>query len=246
MTYTITIENKTGDANQAFSYIAFGFPHPTSAIRGGNGLPVVFYQSRLLNDEEPASFTISEEVYGFLGNSSQTNATLTYGAIATLTKPLAVTLGGRAGDGTELEAKPNATRTSVEFKAAGSKQSSLGTFSIIASNALKENNKNVVGLARKVDNVQKPVSVFPLHPGQTFEIAPVESIYIARNVNNTPINSLVNPDTFAVKQQVDLMPDQPNITVTNVANAPLPAGAAAPAPGAPSTTSATGFQVSYH
>lgn len=245
MAYTITIENKTGDANQAFRYIAFGFPHYTTARRGNKGLPVVFYQSRLLNVDEPATFTISEEVYGFLGNSSQTNSTLTAGANVSLMRPLSVTLGDRADNGTELEAKPNAARTSVEFKTAGSAQSSFGTFSIIVSNAVKDNNQYVVGLARKVNNVHKSVAVFGLHPGQTFAIAPVESIYIARD-NDTATNTVVDPDNFPIKQRVDLLPDQPNITVTNVASAPLPAGAPAPAAGAPSTTTATGFQLSYH
>jgi hypothetical protein len=223
MTYTITIENKTGDVNNAFRYIAFGFPIPTTATRGNPGLPVVFYQSRLLNDDMPVTFTVSQEDYGFLGNSSQTNTALTAGGNVSLIKPIPVTLGVDTDNGTVLEAKPNAARTSVEFKAALAR-SEEGTFSIKTSNALKEGNKYVVGLAKKVDNIHKPIAVFGLHPGQVFQLTPVDSIYIARD-NNTARDTVVNPDSFTVKQQVDLLPDQPNITVTNVAN---------------------GFQLTYH
>lgn len=214
MEYTITIQNSTGDANQAFRYIAFGFRHVTNATRGGTGLPVVFYQSRLLNDGEPVTFTISSAVFGFLGNASQTNANLTAGANISLTKPLAVTLGERAGNGTELEAKPSATGASVDFKKASTALSPPGTFSIIAGSALKDNNQYAVGLARKVDGDYVPFTVFGLHPGQTFDITPVESIYIARH-NTTATNTVVAEAAFTPKAQVDLLPDQPKVTVTD-------------------------------
>jgi len=244
MEYTITIQNNTGDANQAYRYIAFGLPHVTNATRGATGMPTVFYRSRLLNDGEPVTFTISMDVFGFIGNATQTNADLTEGANVSLTKPLPVTLGGRAGNGTELEAKPNAARTSVEFKTAGSAQSPVGTFSIIVNNAIKDNNPYVVGLARKIDGEHEPVAVFGLHPGQTFDITPMESFYIARD-STYAMNTVVKPETFAVKQQVELIPDQPRVTVTNVPIAPLAAGAPAPATGAPSTVSPSGFKLRY-
>ncbi|OAP55736.1 hypothetical protein AYL99_09888 [Fonsecaea erecta] len=213
MDYTITIQNNTGDANQAFRYIAFGFPHGTHATQGGVGLPVVFYQSRLLNDGEPVTFNISSTVFGFLGNASQINTDLTAGANISLTKALPVNLGGRAGDGTELEAKPR-TGGGVDFKTADSRLSPPGTFSIIASSALKHKNQYAVGLARKIDGNYVPVTVFGLHPGQTFDITPIESIYIARH-STTATNTVVNADSYSLKQEVNLQPDQPKITVTD-------------------------------
>jgi hypothetical protein len=225
MKYTITIQNNTGDANQAFSYIAFGFPHVTNATRGPISLPVVFYQSPLLNDGEPISFDISSEVFGFLGTASQTNAALTWGAKVSLRKPLAVTLGSRTANGTDIDVGPSTVGAGIDFKKAETKESPPGTFSIITKSAVKDNNQYVVGLARKVDDQYAPVSVFGLHPGQTFEITPVESIYIARDTTAT--NILINPTTITLKQEINLLPDQPKVTVTN-------------------DNSTTGFTVRYH
>jgi len=219
MEYTITIQNSTGDANRAFRYIAFGFPHVTNATQGGTGLPVVFYQSRLLNDGEPVTFNISSAVFGFLGNASQTNTNLTAGANISLTRALPVTLGGRASNGTELEAKPSATGGSVDFKKAEPGLSAPGTFSIIASHALKKTNQYAVGLARKVDGNYAPVTAFGLQPGETFDITPVESIYIARD-STTATNTVVAVDSFPLKIEVELLPDQSKVTVTNESGSP--------------------------
>ncbi|KAF3762115.1 hypothetical protein M406DRAFT_323436 [Cryphonectria parasitica EP155] len=214
MEYTITIQNNTGNPNDAFRYIAFGFPHVTNATRGGTSLPVVFYQSRPLHDGEPVTFKISSDIFGFLGNASQSNVSLTAGANISLTTPIAVTLGGRAGDGTELEAQPNSLGAGVSFKKAATALSPPGTFSIIVSNAIKDNNQHVVGLARKIDGDYAPLTVFGLNPGQTFDITPVESIYIARS-NTTATNTVVNETAFALKAQVDLLSDQPAVTVAD-------------------------------
>ncbi|KAK6334559.1 hypothetical protein TWF730_003773 [Orbilia blumenaviensis] len=204
--YTITIQNSTGDENQSFRYIAFGFPQPTSAAVGGTGLPVVFFRSQLLNNGDQARFTLSPEVYGFFGNSSQSNTSLTAGANVSLTKQIAVQLGDSTGNGTVLEAKPKESGSGIDFHAVGL-TSEEGTFRIVVNNGVPAENQYVVGVARKVDGIYNPTTVFGLNRGQRYTITPVASIYIARD-NGTNTDTVVKPENFTVKQQVDLRDGQ--------------------------------------
>lgn len=214
MEYTVTITNNTGEQNKAYRYIAFGLPHKTKATRGDTGLPVVFYRSDLLNDGDQDQFTISSAVFGFLGNGSQTNANLTAKGNVSLRRKLPATVGTRAGNGTELEAKPSSSGSGIDFTDSGTSQSASGTFSIIVNNGVSEGNLYAVGLARKVDDNHKPIVAFPMHPGQVFDIKPEQSIYIARD-DDTNTGTLVKVDDFTLRVQVDLVPNQPKAAVTN-------------------------------
>ncbi|KAI0109255.1 hypothetical protein GGR51DRAFT_110287 [Nemania sp. FL0031] len=211
----IKIQNNTGDLNTAFRYIAFEFPPKSNGAPGGTGLPVVFYRSRLLNDGEPdKGFTLSSELYGYIGTASHTNRALTKNANVSLTKSLPVILGDRTGNGTELEAKPMASSTGIDFKeVTGGSQSASGTFSIIVNSTIRDNNQYVVGMARKLDNIEVvPVLAFGLNPGKIHTITPSSTIYIARD-NNTNTETVVQPNDFVAKVQVELLWDQPRITV---------------------------------
>lgn len=215
MEYQIRIQNNTGDLNTAFRYIAFEFPTQNNTTPGGAGLPVVFYRSRLLNDGEPdKGFTLSSDLYGYFGTTSHTNRALTKNANVSLMKMLPVIIGDRTGNGTELEAKPRASGAGIDFKqVTGTSQSPNGTFSIIVNNTIRDNNQYVVGMARKIDNIHvAPVLAFGLNPGKIHTITPSSTIYIARD-NNATTETVVQPNDFSAKVQVELLCDQPSITV---------------------------------
>ncbi|KAI0008564.1 hypothetical protein F4779DRAFT_427658 [Xylariaceae sp. FL0662B] len=215
---TVKIKNNTGLSNPQQYYLVYDGATVISNS-GQSFKSVVVYRTKLLSQGgvSPA-IRLGTDLLGFTGTTNTQSTLLTTGNLIDLGDHKPATPGKPYhDDGSELRVYPSADGDDVLLEVLPDRTSDRRTFTIHTDSKIRAANYFVTGIARKVNDEERPVAAIAVIPGQQNVINPSLTLYVCRcGPNDTPEEcAVVDLTKAATKAAVPIIPGQKSVTISN-------------------------------
>ena len=221
ITYSVTIKNGSGDTSGPRSYFVY-FAAPTITGNSGRAAqPVVFKKFGPLSNGGRATFSYTSELFGYVGNSTSNSASLKSGDTINLDSAVPATITQRGSGGTVLQVKSDTSTgpPSIRDNNYDPDDSPARTFGIYCDSGIAYPNYYTTGLARNLGSVgEAPTMALPAISGQTFTIAPSNTLYIVKGSDNQ--GTIVTTTATAENSYtLDFAAGRASAVITNITDA---------------------------